>query len=192
MISDRGPGVAQMEAQPRLGVPPSLPGVVLRGLVSFTRRKPSAAVGGAIILLAILVAILAPVISPYDPQQIAVAPKFTGPGSDALLGTDQLGRDILSRLIHGARVSMYVGLMSTLIGITAGTAIGIFSAYVGGKIDLAIQRLIDALMAFPPIILASETAGGPTQPRIGGRNQSINRARWDICRTALRPGKRPA
>ena len=154
MLSDSGPGVAHIEAQPRLGAPPSLPAGVLRGLVSFARRKPTGAIGGAILLLVILVALLAPVISPYDPQQIAVAPKFTGPGSDALLGTDQLGRDVLSRLIHGARVSMYVGLMSTLIGITAGTAIGIVSAYVGGKVDLSIQRLIDAMMAFPPIIVA--------------------------------------
>ena len=125
------------------------------GLKDFARRKPIAAVGGAIVLFAILVAIFAGVIAPYDPQAIGVATKFSGPGTaGALLGTDQLGRDILSRLIHGARVSMYVGVVSVMIGITAGTLIGVGSAYVGGWVDMLLQRLIDALMGFPPIILA--------------------------------------
>ena len=124
-------------------------------LRDFARRKPIAAVGGAIVLFAILVAIFAGVIAPYDPQAIGIATKFSGPGTDgALLGTDQLGRDILSRLIHGARVSMYVGVVSVLIGITAGTLIGVGSAYVGGWPDMLLQRLVDALMGFPPIILA--------------------------------------
>ena len=81
--------------------------------------------------------------------------KFCGPGADgAPLGTDNIGRDILSRLIHGARISMYVGLMTVLVGITIGTVIGIGSAYTGGVFDIVVQRLVDALMGFPPIILA--------------------------------------
>jgi ABC-type dipeptide/oligopeptide/nickel transport system permease subunit len=102
----------------------------------------------------ILVAILAPWIAPRDPQETNVALKYARPGGELLLGGDQLGRDVFSRLIYGARVSLYVSLLSVGIGITAGTLLGIFSAYVGGTIDLVIQRLVDALMSFPPIILA--------------------------------------
>ena len=80
--------------------------------------------------------------------------KFLGPGGDLFLGTDHLGRDGLSRLMFGAWISLKVGLLSVLIGITAGTLIGIFSAYAGGLADLLIQRVVDALMGFPPIILA--------------------------------------
>ena len=123
--------------------------------VSFARRKPLAAIGAIIILLALLMAIFAPLIAPYDPQNVGVAAKFSGPGTEgALLGTDHIGRDVLSRIIYGARVSMYVGTMTVLIGITLGTLIGIGSAYSGGITDMIIQRLVDALMGFPPIILA--------------------------------------
>lgn len=126
----------------------------LTTIIGFIKQKPLGAAGGLIVLAAVMVALLAPVLAPYDPEQIAVAPKFSGPGRDALLGTDQLGRDVLSRLIYGARVSMYVGLVSVGIGITLGTLIGIFSAYSGGVVDLVVQRMVDALMGFPPIILA--------------------------------------
>ena len=126
----------------------------LGALLTFARSKPLGAVAGAAFISMVLVAILAPWIAPHDPQEVAVAPKFSSPGGAFLLGTDELGRDVLSRLIYGARVSLYVGLLSVGIGITAGTMIGIFSAYVGGKVDLVTQRLVDAMMAFPPIILA--------------------------------------
>ena len=118
------------------------------------RSKPLGAASAAILIGLILVAIFAPWLAPYNPEQIAVAPKFGSPGEGTLLGTDQLGRDVLSRLIHGARISMYVGLLSVGIGITAGTMVGIISAYLGGKVDLVVQRLVDALMGFPPIVLA--------------------------------------
>ena len=126
----------------------------LGALLTFARAKPLGAVAGAAFISMVLVAILAPWIAPHDPQEVAVAPKFSNPGGAFLLGTDELGRDVLSRLIYGARVSLYVGLLSVGIGITAGTMIGIFSAYVGGMVDLITQRLVDAMMAFPPIILA--------------------------------------
>ena len=102
-----------------------------------------------------MVAIFAGQIAPYEATDIGVAEKFLGPGQEGtLLGTDQLGRDIFSRLIYGARISMYVGVVSVLIGITLGTLIGVASAYVGGWTDILLQRLVDALMGFPPIILA--------------------------------------
>jgi peptide/nickel transport system permease protein len=112
------------------------------------------AAGGIVLLLMILVAVFAPWLAPRDPYAPHVAFQYAPPGGEFLLGGDQLGRDVLSRLIYGARISLRVGVFSVLIGITAGTLLGIASAYVGGKIDLVIQRLVDALMAFPPIILA--------------------------------------
>ena len=122
---------------------------------SFARRKPLGAIGGVVIILAVMVAILAPWIAPNNPEGVGIAKKFSPPGTEsAPLGTDHIGRDILSRLIHGARISMYVGVMTVLIGITAGTLVGIFSAYMGGVFDMTVQRLVDALMGFPPIILA--------------------------------------
>ena len=119
----------------------------------FARTKPLGAVSAAIIILTVLTAVFSGVISPYDPLDLEHEP-FAAPQAGALLGADELGRDVLSRIIYGARVSMYVGLMSVIIGITIGTVIGILSAYVGGVLDLAIQRIVDALMAFPAIIMA--------------------------------------
>ena len=133
-------------------------------IVRFSRRKPLAAFGAIIIILAVATDVYADYIAPHDPEGVGVAKcefkdsatrKFCAPGTDgALLGTDNIGRDVLSRLIHGARISMYVGLMTVLIGITIGTVIGIGSAYSGGVFDMVVQRLVDALMGFPPIILA--------------------------------------
>ena len=133
-------------------------------IVRFSRRKPLAAFGAIIIVLAVATDVYADYIAPHDPESVGVAKceygdnttrKFCGPGTEgALLGTDNIGRDVLSRLIHGARISMYVGLMTVLIGITIGTVIGIGSAYTGGVFDIVVQRLVDALMGFPPIILA--------------------------------------
>lgn len=122
---------------------------------SFSKRKPLGALGAVIILLAIAMAIVAPWVAPHDPESVGVEKKFSPPGTgSALLGTDHIGRDILSRLIYGARISMYVGVMTVLIGITIGTFVGIASAYSGGVLDMIVQRLVDALMGFPPIIMA--------------------------------------
>jgi peptide/nickel transport system permease protein len=123
-------------------------------LFRFVRRYPLGALGGVILLVMILTAIFAPLLAPHDPQATSVALQYARPGSALILGGDQLGRDVLSRLIYGTRISLYVGLLSVGIGVTAGTLIGILSAYVGGAVDLVVQRLVDALMGFPPIILA--------------------------------------
>ena len=147
--------IDQADLATQVRVKPQGLAAVWSGMRDFSRRKPIAAAGAVVLVVAILVAVFADVIAPYDPQEIGVATKFSGPGTEnALLGTDQLGRDVLSRLIHGARISMYVGIVSVMIGITAGTLIGVISAYVGGWFDILLQRLVDALMGFPPIILA--------------------------------------
>ena len=155
MLADRTPGnVTRLETQARVRTSPPLHVAVVTGLSHFARHKPLGAAGGIVLLLLILIAIFAPWIAPRDPFATHVAFKYAPPGGEFLLGGDQLGRDVLSRLIYGARISLRVGVFSVLIGITAGTLLGIASAYVGGKVDLVVQRLVDALMAFPPIILA--------------------------------------
>ena len=125
-------------------------------LKDFARRKPVSFVSGVLLLMVVIIAFLARFaeITPYNPDEVGVAAKFLGPGGVTFLGTDQLGRDITSRLMYGAWLSMKVGLISVIVGITGGTIIGIFSAYLGGVGDLIVQRVVDALMGFPPIILA--------------------------------------
>ena len=127
-------------------------------LVNFARSKPLGAVSAIIILVTILAAMVSyavPGVLPHDPLDVrAHEEKYLSPQPSAWLGSDHLGRDELSRLIAGSQISIYVGLLSVGIGVTLGALIGILSAYVGGIVDLAIQRLVDAMMAFPPIILA--------------------------------------
>lgn len=125
-----------------------------RSSVRFARRKPLGAFGAIVAVILVLVAITANVIATDEPSFTDVPNKFSAPGKDAWFGTDQLGRDIYSRVIHGSKVSLRVGLLSVLVGITAGSFIGIVSAYFGGKTDLFLQRIVDGLMAFPAIILA--------------------------------------
>ena len=128
---------------------------IYSGIKDFARRKPMAFGGAIVLIAAVLLAIFADVIAPHEATDIGVGGRFMGPGAEGTpLGTDQLGRDIYSRLIYGSRISMYVGIMSVVIGISLGTLIGIASAYVGGWTDILVQRLVDALMGFPPIILA--------------------------------------
>ena len=127
-------------------------------IISFARVKPLGAISAVIILVTILSAMVSyaiPGILPNDPLDVrAHEEKFLPPSPGAFLGSDHLGRDEFSRIIVGSQISIYVGLLSVGIGVTLGTLIGIISAYAGGIIDLAIQRIVDAMMAFPPIILA--------------------------------------
>lgn len=122
--------------------------------VVFARRKPLGAIGGLILLLLVLIALLAPLIAPHDPYEPNAAAIYALPGSTYPLGADETGRDVLSRLCFGARVSLYVSLVSVLLGVTIGALLGVLSAYLGGWFDLVSQRLVDAFMAFPTIILA--------------------------------------
>lgn len=126
---------------------------LLMAVLSFTRRKPMGAAGGVAIAVLILMAILAPVISPYDPLETNQSRRLQAPGGAYPLGTDQLGRDMLSRVFHGARTSLYVGIGAVLLGTILATALGVSTAYFGGAFDLAVQRLVDALMAFPWVML---------------------------------------
>ena len=147
---------AEVELTVRQEANPWGAGSILSGFWSFARRKPIGATGAIVLFAVIAIGLLTRYagIAPNDPDEVGVGAKFLGPGGNLFLGTDQLGRDTLSRLMFGAWISMKVGLVSVLIGITAGTLIGISSAYAGGIADLLVQRVVDALMGFPPIILA--------------------------------------
>lgn len=125
----------------------------------FVRHKPLGAVGLAIVLLLAIVATIAPLIAPFDPYEPHIDFRLAPPSWQMLLGGDQVGRDVLSRLIHGSRISLYVGIMSVGIGVSVGAAVGMMSAYFGGVVDLFTQRLVDALMPFPSIILGMAIMG---------------------------------
>lgn len=140
---------------PMLGAGPKMPMRTAHAVGRFAKQHPVGAAGAFIVIVAIVAAILAPFVSPSDPLKPEVEQVFSSPFSGSyLLGGDQLGRDVFSRLLWGARISMYVGVVSVLIGVTAGALLGVISAYFGGKTDLVIQRVMDTLMAFPGIILA--------------------------------------
>lgn len=110
--------------------------------------------GAAIIALLVLAALLADVISPYDPYRQNLRESLQPPSPAHLLGTDALGRDTLSRVIYGSRTSLAVGLVSTLIGAVVGMALGLLAGYYGGILNTLIMRFVDALMAVPSLMLA--------------------------------------
>ncbi|MEO1693725.1 MAG: ABC transporter permease [Pseudomonadota bacterium] len=118
------------------------------------KKQPLGAFGGLIVLVMIIAAILAPLIVPYDPEANSLEFMLTEPNSDYFFGTDEFGRDILSRLIYGAQTALFVGLVASFTGATIGLVLGVASAYFGGLVDLILQRILDVFMAFPLIIIA--------------------------------------
>jgi peptide/nickel transport system permease protein len=119
----------------------------------FVARQPLGAVGAVILAVLVLTAVFAPQLAPHGPKDAAFAP-YVPPGAEFPMGTDHLGRDVLSRVIWGARLSLYVGLVSVLFGISLGALWGVSTAYFGGAPDAVSQRVVDSVMALPPIILA--------------------------------------
>ncbi|HZP25599.1 MAG TPA: ABC transporter permease [Dehalococcoidia bacterium] len=120
----------------------------------FARNKPLGAAGALILILMIITAIGADWIAPYDPVKPDTSVALQGPSLDHPMGTDQLGRDMLSRIIHGTRTSLYTGLMVVIAASMLGMLLGATSAYMGGSFDLIVQRFVDALLAFPGIIFS--------------------------------------
>ena len=143
---------AQHGAAERLGRGPTRS--ALAGLVRFGRQRPLGGIGLLLVLAASVTAGFAPVLSPFDPLELHQGQGFVPPGARFWLGTDNLGRDILSRILYGGRVSLYVGLLSVVVGNTLGSLAGLVSAYLGGMLDTTLQRLVDAVMAFPLLVLA--------------------------------------
>ena len=123
-------------------------------LAVFARLYPIGAVSGLVLVLTVLMAAAAPLIAPYDPLEAHFDAIRQAPSTQYLMGTDNIGRDVLSRIIYGARISLFVAFIAVLLGDTVGGGWGIISAYAGGKFDIISQRILEMLMSFPTLILA--------------------------------------
>ena len=121
--------------------------------IRLVREKPLGTANGIILLILILVGIFADVLAPYPYDEQHLADRLTGSSAEYLMGTDHLGRDLLSRIIYGARISLFVGLATTALSVVISTLIGGISGFLGGKTDIIVQRFVDAWMCFPGLIL---------------------------------------
>jgi peptide/nickel transport system permease protein len=130
--------------------PVSQPATFIRQLF----RNQGAFIGTILLTAIVLMAIFAPLIAPYDPLEMTPAARLSGPGSVYWFGTDQYGRDILSRILHGARISLRVGLLANLFSVVLGMVIGVSAGYYGGLFDILMMRLMDMILAFPALLLA--------------------------------------
>jgi peptide/nickel transport system permease protein len=177
------------------------------GLHAFWRRLHSrvlSRVGLGLVVMVMLAGGLAPFLAPYDPSHQEFGDLLQGPSRQHLLGTDDLGRDVLSRLIWGARVSLQVGVIAVGIALVTGTALGLLSEYVGGMLDNWLMRLMDALPAFPVLVLALALAavlspslsnvmlaigvvGVPTYARLV-RGQVLSVREWEFVQAAKAVG----
>ena len=155
------PGVAASSNLPRSALPRAAEGR-FRYRLAFLRRQfaanPPALVALGILLMVIVLALAAPVVSPYDPIAIAPAERLSPPSSAHPLGTDEIGRDLLSRIIHGARISLWVGLVVVGLAGSVGTLLGVAAGYARGWLDTILMRFIDMILAFPGLVLAMAIA----------------------------------
>ena len=126
----------------------------VRSLANFSRRFPVGAVAGLVLFSIATVAVFAGFFAPEDPLFVDFNELGSAPSSQFFLGTDYTGRDVLSRIIHGGRVSLQVAVLSVLLGTTVGAIWGIASAYLGGRFDIISQRLVEMVMSFPALVLA--------------------------------------
>ena len=120
----------------------------------FIRKNPRMLVGLVLLGILLFVAVFAPLIAPYDPIKVNITDALEPPSPTHLLGTDDLGRDVFSRVLWGSRISLSVGVISVSIGFLLGVSIGLLAGYLGGTFDLLAMRVIDALLAFPALVLA--------------------------------------
>jgi len=145
----RSAAVATVQAEPSGGLR-----AACHAIRRFAIGQPLGAAGLVAILVMLLASLCAKWMAPFDPVAIDFGAMLTRPSGAHLFGTDQFGRDVLSRIIYGARTALLVGFWSSFLGCTAGTIIGIASAYFGGRVDLLLQRFTDVLLSFPIIVLA--------------------------------------
>lgn len=125
-----------------------------RRVAYFAQHYPLGFAGGMLLLVMCSLAILAPLIAPYDPLAQDIPNKLAAPSSQFWFGADNFGRDVLSRVLYGARISLYVGFAAVGLATVVGMLIGVASGYLGGLVDLVIQRVVDMLLGFPGLILA--------------------------------------
>ncbi|MCH8951560.1 MAG: ABC transporter permease [Proteobacteria bacterium] len=127
---------------------------LFKQFTGFVRKQPLGTAGGVVVILYILMAVFAPYITGFDPTENFYQNQFVAPGMQFPMGTDEWGRDILTRVIYGSRTALFVGFTCAIVGSTVGLVLGVGSAYYGGLIDLLFQRVMDVFMAFPLIIMA--------------------------------------
>ncbi|MFT7594609.1 MAG: peptide/nickel transport system permease protein [Paracoccaceae bacterium] len=123
------------------------------GLIKAFNTNKTSWVGLGLFAIVCLLAALAPLIAPHDPLDQNILDRLEGPSAEFLMGTDAYGRDILSRILHGARISLMIGLVSISAALLIGTVIGLVAGYVGGKTDIIVMQIMDVLLAFPSLIL---------------------------------------
>jgi len=140
-------GLVELDAHVALGHVPTRP---LRRLV----RRPVAAISLGFLALFLLIALLAPILAPYDPNATDFTRLLAGPSGSHLLGTDDLGRDVLSRLMYGARVSLLVGVVTAALAFAVAVPLGLIAGYYRGWLDTTLARAVDVLLAFPYLIIA--------------------------------------
>lgn len=145
-----------------VAVPQRIPGITGFGRLEkigkvclrFAKKNPLSGAAAVFLIFLAIVALAAPIISPYDPMMINPAERLQGPSFAHPLGTDNLGRDMLSRIIFGSRISLSVGFWAVVFGTCTGATVGLISGYYGGKVDMCIQRVVDAMQSFPGLLMA--------------------------------------
>ncbi len=131
-----------------------------RGVGRALRRDPVSVVSAAVVVLIVVAAVFAPWLAPADPYKASMLRRLLPIGSDGfLLGTDELGRDMVSRLMYGGRLSLVMGVLPVLMAFVIGTSVGLFAGYVGGRWNMAIMRVLDVFYAFPSVLLAVAVSG---------------------------------
>jgi peptide/nickel transport system permease protein len=148
-----------------------------RRTLRLLKTMPLSLAGLGITIAMILVAVFGPSFAPYDPLRIEYGDRLLPPGSRYLLGTDSLGRDILSRIIYGTGISMSIGVMVVLVSVVTGTVLGLIAGYLGGKIDNVIMRVTDIFLAFPGLVLAMAFAAA-MKPSLGATTLALSIVGW--------------
>jgi peptide/nickel transport system permease protein len=148
-------------------------------------RQPAIGVSAVVMLVFLLAALLAPLVAPYDPLGQNILAGLKPPSSVHLFGTDKLGRDIFSRILYGARISLFVGVAVVLMSSVIGTLLGVLAGYVGGWPDELLMRITDIFFAFPTLILAMAIAGA-LGPSLQNALIAISAVTWPVYARLLR------
>ena len=123
-------------------------------LWTLVRKQPLGTAGAFVVVLMVIAAATAGILTPYNPERASLEHMLTPPNAQFIMGTDEFGRDIFTRILYGSRTALFIGLVSAFVGATIGLIIGVASAYFGGLFDLIVQRVVDIFLAFPLIIMA--------------------------------------
>ena len=164
---------------------PTVPVASRRRQIALALRQPAIAFGVVIMVIFLLAALLAPLIAPYDPLAQSIQDGLKPPSAEHLFGTDKLGRDVFSRILYGARISLFVGVSVVLISASIGAILGILAGYLGGWADEMLMRITDIFFAFPALILAMAIAGA-LGPSLQNALIAISAVTWPVYARLLR------